>query len=207
GFKLIGTELIRRLIERNQTANGRKPMLRKRGGQPGNRNALKHGNYSPRVRAARWAERQAEWRVLERRTIPVTDYDAFARPCDVSANSARKRRETKQPPHVRRFRTGDIHATCGNRNQIAQAMRNRAAAGERVRLHVMIADTLRLFALLDWQRTCLPFGELRSPATAGKLARMGVQRGYADLAFFHAAGSVAFLEVKRRDGRMSPDQQ
>jgi hypothetical protein len=52
-------------------------MLRKRGGQPGNRNALKHGNYSPRVRAARWAERQAEWRVLERRTIPVTDYDAI----------------------------------------------------------------------------------------------------------------------------------
>jgi hypothetical protein len=32
----------------------------KRGAPIGNRNAMKHGRYSPRVRAARWAEGQAE---------------------------------------------------------------------------------------------------------------------------------------------------
>ena len=41
-------------------------LKRKRGGQPGNKNAVgnqnafKHGRYSPRIKAERWAQRQAE---------------------------------------------------------------------------------------------------------------------------------------------------
>jgi hypothetical protein len=74
-------------------------------------------------------------------------------------------------------------------------------------IHVAIADLLRRWALPGWEWTHLPFGELRSPATAGWLARMGVKRGYADFAFFHADGRVAFMEVKREGGKLSPDQQ
>jgi len=58
----------------------RKRMLnRKRGGQPGNRNATKHGCHSAPVRAARlaaWKEQQRrsdEWM----KTIPQTDYGAI----------------------------------------------------------------------------------------------------------------------------------
>jgi hypothetical protein len=74
-------------------------------------------------------------------------------------------------------------------------------------LHCMVADTLKRWALPEWEWTHLPFGEYRSAATAGKLARMGVRRGYADFAFFHADGRVAFLELKRRGRRLSPDQE
>jgi uncharacterized protein YjcR len=59
---------------------GRKRMpRRKRGGQPGNQNAVKHGRFSAPVRAARlaaWAEQQRrsdEWM----KTMPQTDYGAI----------------------------------------------------------------------------------------------------------------------------------
>jgi hypothetical protein len=58
---------------------------RKRGGQPGNQNALKHGRHSAPVRAARLVavlalneesrRKSAEWI----KTIPATDYRAI---CD-----------------------------------------------------------------------------------------------------------------------------
>jgi uncharacterized protein YjcR len=52
---------------------------RKRGGQPGNQNAVTHGRFSAPVRAAR----QAAWKEQQRRsdewikTIPKTDYAAI----------------------------------------------------------------------------------------------------------------------------------
>ena len=53
-------------------------LKRKRGGQPGNQNAVTHGRYIVPVRAARLAaeekqRRSAEWM----RTIPQTDYSAI----------------------------------------------------------------------------------------------------------------------------------
>jgi hypothetical protein len=73
-------------------------------------------------------------------------------------------------------------------------------------LHVAIADVLRRWSLPGVEWTHFPAGELRTAATAGKLARMGVQRGWADFQLFHADGRVMFLEVKRPGGKLSPDQ-
>jgi uncharacterized protein YjcR len=57
---------------------------RKRGGQPGNQNAVTHGKYSAPRRAARLAALQAAMKEREQRsdawikTVPQTDYDAIA---------------------------------------------------------------------------------------------------------------------------------
>jgi hypothetical protein len=74
-------------------------------------------------------------------------------------------------------------------------------------LHVAIADLLRRWALPDVEWTHFPAGELRTAATAGRLARMGTRAGYPDFQIFHVDGRVMFLEVKRPGGRLSPDQQ
>lgn len=74
-------------------------------------------------------------------------------------------------------------------------------------IHVAIADLLRRWALPHVEWTHFPAGELRSPATAGRLARMGARRGWADFQIFHADGRVCFLEVKRPGGRLSEDQR
>ena len=56
---------------------------RKRGGQPGNQNAIKHGRYSVPLRAARLAAVRAAWREKQRlsdewiKTVPKTDYAAI----------------------------------------------------------------------------------------------------------------------------------
>ena len=58
---------------------GRKRMIRHKGGQPGNQNAVTHGRFSAPVRAARIAAAQErakqdrEWL----KTIPKTDYAAI----------------------------------------------------------------------------------------------------------------------------------
>jgi hypothetical protein len=57
----------------------------KRGGQPGNRNAIKHGRFSVPLRAARRAASRAAWEAKERQSqawmsaVPRTDYAAI---CD-----------------------------------------------------------------------------------------------------------------------------
>jgi hypothetical protein len=56
---------------------------RKRGGQPGNQNAIKHGRHSAPVRAARRAAVQAFYEESRRKSdewakmCPATDYDAI----------------------------------------------------------------------------------------------------------------------------------
>ena len=67
---------------------------RKRGGQPGNENALKHGRYSPRRRAERRARHVAEFEEKQRKaaawmaSMPITDYGAI---CDaIAADKARR---------------------------------------------------------------------------------------------------------------------
>jgi hypothetical protein len=74
-------------------------------------------------------------------------------------------------------------------------------------LHVTIADLLRRWALPSVEWTHFPAGELRSAATAGRLARMGTRRGGPDFQIFHADGRVAFLEIKGPGARLSPDQR
>ena len=74
-------------------------------------------------------------------------------------------------------------------------------------IHIAIADVLRRWSLPGVEWTHFPAGELRTAATAGRLARLGTRRGWADFQIFHADGRVMFLEVKRPGGRLSPDQQ
>jgi hypothetical protein len=71
-------------------------MPRRRGAQPGNKNALKHGKYSVPLRAARLADRRATWAEQQRRsdewiaTVPATDYAAI---CDKLLTLRRAKRE------------------------------------------------------------------------------------------------------------------
>jgi hypothetical protein len=74
-------------------------------------------------------------------------------------------------------------------------------------LHVTIADVLRRWSLADVEWTHVPLGEHRTAATAGRLGRMGVRRGWADFQLLHADGRVLFVEVKRPGGRLSADQE
>lgn len=68
--------------------------LRKRGGQPGNDNALRHGRYSFRKRAERRAKVLAKAEIRRRQeaeraaSVPPTDYGAI---CDaIGAEKARR---------------------------------------------------------------------------------------------------------------------
>jgi hypothetical protein len=74
-------------------------------------------------------------------------------------------------------------------------------------LHVMVADVLRRWCTNEWAWTHFPAGEWRHPATAGRLKRMGVQRGWPDFQLFHINGVVAFLELKRRGEKLSDEQK
>src|SRR5215468_1632460 len=71
-------------------------------------------------------------------------------------------------------------------------------------LHVLIADVLRRWASRKWRWTHLPMGEYRTPATAGRLKRMGVTSGWPDFMLFHISGRVCFLELKRRGEHQTP---
>ena len=76
-------------------------MRRKRGAQPGNKNALRHGRYSVPLRAARLAALQAAMKEREQRsdewmnTVPATDYNAIV-------DQLRALRRTKEAANVRR---------------------------------------------------------------------------------------------------------
>jgi hypothetical protein len=74
------------------------------------------------------------------------------------------------------------------------------------RLHCLIADLLTRWCNLGWRWTHLPFGEWRSQATAARLKRMGTQPGWPDFIFVHEDGQVCWLELKRRDGKLSRAQ-
>jgi hypothetical protein len=69
-----------------------------------------------------------------------------------------------------------------------------------------IVDLLRVAAhpRLIWYH--VPNGEERSERVGAKLKRMGLVRGVADLALVLPGGRAAFLEVKARGGRQSPEQ-
>lgn len=74
-------------------------------------------------------------------------------------------------------------------------------------LHIAVADVLVRWASPDWRWTHLPFGEYRTPATAGRLKRMGVTKGWADFIFVHESGKVCWLELKREGNDATQAQE
>jgi len=73
------------------------------------------------------------------------------------------------------------------------------------RLQCAVASTLRQFINPKWRAVHLPFGEHRTPATAGRLKRMGVEPGWPDWLLV-GPGRVCFLELKRGNGKPSKEQ-
>jgi hypothetical protein len=83
--------------------------------------------------------------------------------------------------------------------------------------HVMLADTIRRWILPRWYWFHYPAGELRehrinpktgkswSP-TGARLQRMGAKSGVSDFGFFHASGSVCWLELKRKGNVVTEEQ-
>jgi hypothetical protein len=70
----------------------------------------------------------------------------------------------------------------------------------------VIADATRRFIMPGWLWTHLPFGEYRTKATASRLARMGVQRGFPDYVFLSPAAVHHYVEVKRTGDTRTPEQ-
>jgi len=72
------------------------------------------------------------------------------------------------------------------------------------KLHIALADALRVSVNKDWFWSHIPMGEYRTPATAALLQRMGVRRGLPDFIFI--GRGFAFLELKRPGEGMSDPQ-
>jgi hypothetical protein len=72
-------------------------------------------------------------------------------------------------------------------------------------LHCVLADMLHRWCMPDWRYTHLPMGEYRDPATANRLQRMGVTRGWPDFLFV-GPSLVCWLELKRKNGILSEEQ-
>lgn len=70
-----------------------------------------------------------------------------------------------------------------------------------------LVQHLRLLAPVNVIWAHIPNGEHRSKRTGARLKALGVQRGIPDLMFVLADGRAAFLELKARTGRLSPDQK
>jgi hypothetical protein len=76
------------------------------------------------------------------------------------------------------------------------------------RLHRTVAHFLRI-ALKDEE--CLwwhcPSGEKRGKAAAGKLKAMGTRPGVPDICLILPDGKAGFIELKAKDGSLSPEQR
>jgi hypothetical protein len=73
-------------------------------------------------------------------------------------------------------------------------------------IHCAVVELLRLKAHRDLIWFHPANGEERRLTVAVRLKRMGVVAGVPDLAFVLPDGRAAFLEVKTRNGRFSPEQ-
>jgi hypothetical protein len=93
----------------------------------------------------------------------------------------------------------------GQRDLFTKRVRRAPPAPEFL-FHVMIADVLARWAAPGWLHTHLPMGELRTPATAGRLKRMGVKPGWPDFILLSPNGLAHFLELKRKGGKLSEHQ-
>jgi len=111
-----------------------------------------------------------------------------------------------------RPQTGDgrevlqLHLFKGKRQRGVRAD-TKSLAPKEYGLHVALADTLKRWGSPDWFVTHLPFGEHRTPRTAGRLKRMGVRAGPLDFMCLYRHGpQTVWLELKRRGGTLSDPQ-
>lgn len=74
-------------------------------------------------------------------------------------------------------------------------------------LQCMVADILNRWITPGWRFTHPASGELRSKATAARLKRMGVHKGWPDFILLSPAALAHFLELKRRGEKLSDDQE
>jgi hypothetical protein len=73
-------------------------------------------------------------------------------------------------------------------------------------LQIAVASHLRLCADKAWRWTHFPAGEIRDRRTGAKLKAMGLQPGWPDIIAIDPEGKVHFLELKRKGGRLSEEQ-
>lgn len=81
-----------------------------------------------------------------------------------------------------------------------------------LKLHFTVAKLLRTSLPATWRWTHIANGERRDERTGAKLKRMGVAPGWPDIAILSPAtsyrrGRLHFVELKRRGGRMSDEQE
>src|SRR4249919_1526596 len=76
-------------------------------------------------------------------------------------------------------------------------------------VHCMVADLLANKRCLvpGWLWWHTPNGEARTPATAGRLKRMGVKPGVSDFLLLSPDGMLHALELKRRGEKPSDEQR
>jgi hypothetical protein len=96
---------------------------------------------------------------------------------------------------------GQLHLFKGKRQRGL-----RPPAPKEFAVQCALADTLRRWANSQWFWSHLPSGEKRDLITAARLKRMGLRRGLPDFIFLCTDGHTAWLELKRRDGRLSAEQ-
>jgi hypothetical protein len=97
-------------------------------------------------------------------------------------------------------------AQAGQRDLFTRRVRRPPPAPE-FHLHILVADVLRRWIMPGWRFTHIASGEYRAKATAGRLKRMGVVPGWADLILLSPGALAHFLELKRRGEKLSEDQE
>ena len=125
------------------------------------------------------------------------------RPCVPTSGRYLTRHPSSRP---RDGRAG--HRTAIKPVPIAQAAQNPTPDTNRIR-QPSLPGRRRIRRWIDprWRFCHVPLGEVRDPATAGRLKRLGTQPGWPDLQFAGPDRQMAFLELKRRGGRLSEPQQ
>jgi hypothetical protein len=73
-------------------------------------------------------------------------------------------------------------------------------------LQACLVDLIRRTISPQWKFGHVPNGELRDKITACRLKRLGTMPGWPDLQFAGPDRRMAFLELKRRGGRLSDAQ-
>jgi hypothetical protein len=76
-----------------------------------------------------------------------------------------------------------------------------------IALHMQVADLLRQHCREEWLWTHFPAGEVRNIRVAHKLKIMGVKRGWPDFMMIPSCGIIHSLELKRKNGRLTEDQE
>lgn len=72
---------------------------------------------------------------------------------------------------------------------------------------IQLADFLNRWIAPGWEYTHMPTGEKRDMGTAAKLKAMGTKAGWPDLIFVSPKGVFHGLELKRKGGDLSEEQE